>query len=137
MQLGTRREGNLFPSIGASSSKVEACVCLRLNPTYSCSFHRTPAKETASDVATCDGESFADIDLSCSGHEWHGRMHAGESNQKLKLQKRRHSVWIFPKQRCCVRVWGGGRDESDREEGDQLCLFKGLQSCLTPSPSGC
>lgn len=45
-------------------------------------------------------------------------MHARESNQKLKLQKQKHSVWILLKQRCCVRVGaGGGRDESIRDEG--------------------
>lgn len=89
-----------------------------LNPTYSCSFHCTLVKETATDVATHDGEPSAHVDLSCSSQEWHGRMRARESNQKLKLQKQKYSVWILPKQRCCVRVGGGGGgDESIREEG--------------------
>lgn len=76
--------------------------------------------------------SFARIEVSCSGDEWHGRMHIEESNQKLKLQKQRHSVQILPEQRHCVSCgWGKKkRDESNREEGvrDQRHLFKGQQS---------
>lgn len=134
VQLNNRHDSNLFPSTGFSYSKVQACMLVywtRPNPTYSCSFHCTPVQETATHIATHDGESLAlhtNTDLSFSGHERHGRIHAGETESET-VTTETNSVWILPETKvlCQRELWRKKLwKQEERVVRDHLCLFKGL-----------